>query len=201
MVATGRHIVGYLANNSNTTATLAQDHPDFAAGKELYRLSGTSVSTAITSGIVALMLEQHPGLTPDEIKFQLKQTAQPVLNAEGYPLTPLVQGAGRVWAPDAVTMPNGWPASANQGMDIHTDLAHPWNPGDSTDPNENPDLAHHYQGFVQRAVNNGGNRYIYFAEYEENGEKQLIILGGAKVNDNSWVSMDKLSKYPKISWI
>ena len=39
-------------------------------------LSGTSMSTPIVSGAIALLLEKYPGLTPNQIKYHLKTTAK-----------------------------------------------------------------------------------------------------------------------------
>jgi len=40
-----------------------------------YELSGTSMATPIVSGAVALMLQQTPSLTPDQVKARLMMTA------------------------------------------------------------------------------------------------------------------------------
>ena len=38
-------------------------------------MSGTSMSTPVVAGAVALLLEKHPGLTPNDVKLLLKQSA------------------------------------------------------------------------------------------------------------------------------
>jgi serine protease AprX len=48
--------------------------------------SGTSQAAAVVSGAVALLLDQRPGMTPDQVKALLRQTASPL---------PLADAAGR----------------------------------------------------------------------------------------------------------
>jgi serine protease AprX len=55
------------------------------------RGSGSSQAAAIVSGAVATILEQHPELTPDQVKALLMQTAVPLPNAD-----PIAQGAGLI---------------------------------------------------------------------------------------------------------
>ena len=53
-----------------------------------FRGSGTSQAAAVTSGLVALLLEQRPQLTPDQVKALLRGSGSPVGN-----------GARRSWSP------------------------------------------------------------------------------------------------------
>jgi serine protease AprX len=53
--------------------------------------SGSSQAAAIVSGAVATILEQHPELTPDQVKALLMQTAVPLPNAD-----PVAQGEGLI---------------------------------------------------------------------------------------------------------
>lgn len=43
-------------------------------------LSGTSMATPMTSGVVALMLEKDPSMTPAQVKYILEKTAKPLDN-------------------------------------------------------------------------------------------------------------------------
>jgi serine protease AprX len=79
---------------------------------------GTSFSTPQVTGIVALMLEVNPGLTPDQIVTLLRQTATPM------PYEERVVGAGYVDAHNAV----------RAAMSL-TAVPHPANLFPSNDPN------------------------------------------------------------------
>ena len=74
LVAPGSNIISLLANARSTINTL---HPDHRVNEYYFRLSGTSVSSAVTTGAVALLLQSNPSLTPDQVKYRLKATARP----------------------------------------------------------------------------------------------------------------------------
>ena len=74
VVAPGRTLVsarsyGSLVEYENPRALIS---PSYIKG------SGTSQAAAVTSGVVALLLEARPGLTPDEVKAILRSTASPI---------------------------------------------------------------------------------------------------------------------------
>ncbi|MCA9973933.1 MAG: S8 family peptidase, partial [Anaerolineales bacterium] len=96
------------------TTTWAIENPEQRIYGPFYRISGTSASTAVTSGVVALMRQANPQLTPDEIKYALMDAARPAVDAEGLAWSVYQQGAGRVWAPHAVLNPAA--GEANGGM-------------------------------------------------------------------------------------
>jgi serine protease AprX len=148
------------------------------------------MATAVTSGVVALILEAHPSLTPDQVKYRLMATAKTAVTDAGEPVySVLQQGIGRIWAPDAVLV--DLPAdSANGGLDLQSELAHLWNPGDDPDPADNPDLAYHYQGPVQRLTSDDGSAYMYFIP-DDGG--QPIALGIAQSNDLNWIDQGTVS--------
>ncbi|RMG99200.1 MAG: hypothetical protein D6706_05840 [Chloroflexi bacterium] len=204
VLAPGTQIVSFMYNdhdNMAESAKLVQEHPDYSASMSLFRMNGTSMSTAVTSGVVALMLQAHSELTPDQVKHRLMITAVPAITADGNLLhSPLQQGAGRIWAPAAVlaNIPDG---NANAGMDIQADLAHGWllrdeNGNPVLDENENylldeNELAYHYQGPVRRMMSADGQAYLY---YVENTEGQLVALGVANTTDMSWLNYDAVTE-------
>ncbi|MDT7538549.1 MAG: hypothetical protein QOI82_2134 [Actinomycetota bacterium] len=53
-------------------------HPDARVGTRFAKASGTSQATAVVSGQVALLLQENPALTPDQVKKQLTNTAEAI---------------------------------------------------------------------------------------------------------------------------
>jgi serine protease AprX len=51
------------------------NYPGARVGADLFRGSGTSQSAAVVAGTAALMYQQRPGLTPDQVKQLLRSTA------------------------------------------------------------------------------------------------------------------------------
>jgi serine protease AprX len=64
-----------------------------------FRGSGTSQATAIASGAAALIIQQHPGITPDEVKSVLQLSATPI-NGASYS-----QGSGELNLTAALSQP------------------------------------------------------------------------------------------------
>lgn len=111
VIAPGAHILMKLHNNS----TYAQKHSKLHKGNSYYLGSGTSAATAATSGLVALLLEHNPSLTPNEVKYRLMASAKTAVRNDGsLAYSIFQQGAGKVWAPEAVL--GNYSGSANTGM-------------------------------------------------------------------------------------
>jgi serine protease AprX len=118
VVAPGGHVIGLM----NGTAQIAQTNPKYHLGNSYFMMSGTSQATAITSGIVALMLQADASLTPDDVKCRLMANAQPALNQNGtLAYSIFQQGAGLVNAQQAVN--STLTGCANSGLNIANDLA------------------------------------------------------------------------------
>jgi Subtilase family len=85
LVAPGKSVVGLRVPGS----LLDSQHPGGRVGERYFRGSGTSQAAAVASGAAALLLQQRPDLTPDQLKALLVETAKRLKQA-----TPEEQGAG-----------------------------------------------------------------------------------------------------------
>jgi serine protease AprX len=94
LVTSGRSVVSLAAPGS----TIYSQNPSARVGAANFVGSGTSFSAAIVSGAAALILSDHPDLTPDQVKARLLGTtsAGPVGN-------PFVDGHGALNADAAAT--------------------------------------------------------------------------------------------------
>jgi serine protease AprX len=72
--------------------------PMAVVGSRFFRGSGTSQAAAVVSGSGALLLQQRPGLTNDQVKALLKGTARRITSADGQG-----QGSGLVNVSNAMT--------------------------------------------------------------------------------------------------
>ncbi len=149
VVAPGGHMVGLLPGNTR----LAREHPEFHDGGKYFTMSGTSQATAVVTGIVALMLNQDPSLTPDDVKCRLLSTARPAFADENtLAYSVFQQGAGLVNALDAVNSTQV--QCANQALDIALDLAHVQHYGGPANKDENGDF--YIKDLNGEALNDGG---------------------------------------------
>lgn len=102
VVAPGVYAVSLLSPSSTLQTTFPQltlDSRAYGAHRgqdDYYVMSGTSMAAPVVSGIVAMMLEKNPSLTPNLVKAILHTTAED----RGYDL--MTQGAGYVNAVGAV---------------------------------------------------------------------------------------------------
>lgn len=87
LVAPGKSIVSLRAPGS----TIDQAYPDAAVTERFFLGSGTSQAAAVVAGAAALVVQQHPSASPDQVKALLMKTAQPLPNAKS-----ICQGAGLI---------------------------------------------------------------------------------------------------------
>ena len=142
LIAPGAHMVGLMGNKTY----ISQNHEANRIGEtKYYEMAGTSQAAAAVSGIVALMYQQNPDLTPDEVKYRLMITSMPMIEGGVDPAaaranySAFQQGAGRVNAPDAVFATQDMDGIANAGMNIKKDLNN----------------KEHYQGFAYYDAESG----------------------------------------------
>jgi serine protease AprX len=102
LVTSGRSVVSLAAPGS----TIYNSHPSARIGSANFVGSGTSFSSAITSGAAALVLAANPGLSPNEIKARLLGTTTP-----GPVGNPFVDGHGAL---DAFAAADAGPMDLSQ---------------------------------------------------------------------------------------
>jgi serine protease AprX len=112
LIAPGKSIISLRVPGSAVDATAPQGR----VGERYLRGSGTSQAAAVVSGAAALLLQQRPGLTPDQLKALLIATARPLKRA-----TAAEQGAGllELEAARAAKTPTAatqtWPTATGTG--------------------------------------------------------------------------------------
>lgn len=72
LVAPGKSIVSLMGN---VTGAIPAGHPANKVDNTYFRMSGTSVAAPMVSGAAAMLLEDEPGLTADQVKYRLMATA------------------------------------------------------------------------------------------------------------------------------
>lgn len=145
ILAPGGRLLGLMDKKTQ----IGTDYKAYFFDKENFVMSGTSQSTAVVSGVVALMLQQDPSLTPDMVKCHLLASAESAVTTQGeLAYSVFQQGAGVVNAYQATY--NTESNCANQSLNIALDL----------------DGSQHYSGPARRDEN--GNYYL--VEDEENSQ-------------------------------
>ena len=94
LVAPGRTLIATRSPGS----TVEAQNPNALIAPAYIKGSGSSEATAVTSGVVALLLQQHPLWTPDQVKYALTSTASRMLG-----VATTAQGAGRLQAASAMS--------------------------------------------------------------------------------------------------
>lgn len=80
IVAPGQDIISLLSPDSSWY----YEHPfRVLASGYYFRLSGTSMAAPMVTGAVALLLQDEPDLTPDQVKYRLMYTGHPIDGSNG----------------------------------------------------------------------------------------------------------------------
>ena len=118
LVAPGGHMTGLTRPGS----TLTLDHPEYQLRTGEFVMTGSSQAAALVSGLVALLLQLEPELSPDQVKCMLTSTAEPAINRDGLlAYSPFVQGSGLVSVTRAITL--GARDCGNVDLDLEADIA------------------------------------------------------------------------------
>ena len=82
IIAPGKDIISVLSTLSDWDS----QYPDrVVLNGEYFRLSGTSMAAPMVTGAVALLLQDEPNLTPDQVKYRLLNTAGSIKLFNSYP--------------------------------------------------------------------------------------------------------------------
>ena len=118
IVGLGGHMTGLIRPES----ALAMEQPEDILSTGEFVSTGTSQASALISGILALLLQLEPDLTPNDLKCKLLTSAEPAINRDGkLTYSPFQQGYGYVTASRVVTL--GKKGCGNLDLDLKADLA------------------------------------------------------------------------------
>lgn len=118
IVSLGGHMTGLI----RPASALALEQPEDMLRTGEFVSTGSSQASALVSGIVALLLQLEPSLTPDEIKCKLITSAEPAINGDGLlAYSPFQQGHGYVTASRALLF--GRNGCEGLGLDMMADSA------------------------------------------------------------------------------
>jgi serine protease AprX len=101
IVAPGTRLVSLESSGSYLASTYRQWHIAGSGRNAYFRLTGTSMSTAVVSGGVALLLDANPNMSPGQVKMALQMSAT-FMPKDGL----VAAGAGSVNFPTAVKVSN-----------------------------------------------------------------------------------------------
>ena len=122
VVANGVSVLGVLPAGS----VIARANPDSRAQGALWTGSGTSQATAVTTGVVALLLQKHPDATPAEVKALLRGSVRPLPGSrDGAGLLRLARGQAD-GADEPGAGPGGSDPTGEGGFDANSWSANSW---------------------------------------------------------------------------
>jgi serine protease AprX len=117
IVALGGHMTGLIRPES----ALAVEQPEDMLRTGEFVSTGSSQASALVSGMLALLLQLEPDLTPDDLKCKLITSAEPAINRDGkLAYSPFQQGYGLVTAKRAVIL--GQKGCGNSDMNLRADM-------------------------------------------------------------------------------
>ena len=143
MVAPG----GHMFSLANKDMYVPNKFPQYMVGDDRFIMSGTSQASGVVSGMVALILQNDPSLSANDVKCRLLGSTTMAQLPDGkLAYSPFQQGAGSINAIKALE--SNEIGCANNGMNIAADLS-----GEQ-----------HYMGTARQDAD--GNYYIQGFEFE-----------------------------------
>jgi serine protease AprX len=101
VVAPGSNLI---ATAGDGQSLLYQDYPEKRVGERYLKLSGTSAAAPVVTGIAALILQQNPDLTPDQVKARIVNNASDMAGSNA----PSVNAYAAVFGPDQGSANSGY---------------------------------------------------------------------------------------------
>ncbi len=117
LVAPGTNIISLLARPD---AILALQHPSHIINSNYFRMSGTSMASAVAAGAVALLLQSNRDLNPDQVKYRLISTSRPFGPGAGAGYLDIYAA---VHSPSMDTANTGTPISSLLVLDQNVDVS------------------------------------------------------------------------------
>ncbi|MCW1967343.1 MAG: S8 family serine peptidase [Anaerolineae bacterium] len=111
VVAHAYGIYGVGAKTPVKSSYLYATYPNFRSGANGFMMTGTSAAAPLAAGTVALMLQAHPTITPDQVKYRLSVTAYGIDYCPA--CTAAVAGAGQIDADWAISFNTSNSANTN----------------------------------------------------------------------------------------
>ena len=123
LVASGVSVLGVLPPGS----VLARSHPEARVSGRLWRGSGTSQATAVTSAAAALLLAERPEASPAQVKAALRRAALDVAGSgDGAGLLRLASGEHADGALEPGAGPRGSDPTGEGSFDANSWSANSW---------------------------------------------------------------------------
>jgi serine protease AprX len=122
VVAPGRKIVSLLSPGS----TLAVQYPDRlvsatgASVPQYFRLSGTSMAAPLVSGLIALLLEKEPTLTPFQVRYRMKAGVKKLNKIAPFDAGAGLATAAPLWYTDSTTQVVASPLADALAADLYS---------------------------------------------------------------------------------
>ena len=117
LLAPGKSVVSLRTPGSYSDRAHPEGLVTGDSAQRFFRGSGTSQATAMVSGAAALLLQQRPSLTPDQVKYLLTSTADTLPRMTAAQDAPAmdIKEAYEARTPSIATAEQTWPAATGTG--------------------------------------------------------------------------------------